>query len=64
MAMSPAIQSSYYDHQPKTSSTFQKCVSVTVDDPSVISPDAIFSVLDSLTLEKNNLARTSICKKN
>ena len=52
MAMSPAIQSSYYDYQPKTSSTFQKCVSATLDDPSVIMPEVIFSVLDSLNLEK------------
>ena len=52
MAMSPAIQGSYYDYQPKTSSTFQKCVSATLDDPSVITPEVTVSVLDSLNLER------------
>ena len=52
MAMSPAIQGSYYDYQPKTSSTFQKYVSATLDDPSVIMPEVTVSVLDSLNLEK------------
>ena len=52
MAMSSAIQGSYYDYQPKTSSTFQKCVSATLDDPSVITPEVTVSVLDSLNLER------------
>ena len=52
MAMSPAIQSGYYDYQPKTSSTFQKWVSVTVDDRSVVMLEVVFSASISLILEK------------